>query len=338
MRGSTQSTKVWYCRRRENPGPSSKNSQQKIHARHSRQPSPSPHVRTFALFVVLLAGALLLAAALTYPAWLLVGTVSVEPVHRVMNRLAMLIALVGLIVLTRRLGLANRAALGYGLPRAEFLRQLGIGWAAGIGLMLPLVALLLALDVRQIKPGLDGELPALLLGGIVSGLAVAFIEETFFRGILFTAVARTSGARAAIIAPTVLYAALHFLGGKLRVPPEEVSWIHGFQVLSRLFERYSQPLAFVDSFLALVALGVLLAMVRLRTGAIAACIGLHAAGVCGIFILRDTTAVNSHAQLGFIVGEYDGVIGWAACVWFVAIAVAYGEYQRQLSSGSSRDS
>jgi hypothetical protein len=295
-------------------------------------------VRTFALFVALLTGALLLAAALTYPAWLLVGTISVEPVHRVMNRLAMLIALVGLIFLTRRLGLANRAALGYGLPRAQFLRQLGLGWAAGIGLMLPLVALLLALDIRVIKPGIDGDLPALLLGGAISGLAVAFIEETFFRGILFTAVARTSGARAAIIAPTLLYAALHFLGGKLRVPPEEVSWYHGFEVLSRLFERYAQPLAFVDSFLALVALGVLLAMVRLRTGAIAACIGLHAAGVCVIFVLRDTTVVDGAANLSFLVGQYDGVIGWAACAWLVAIVVGYAVYQRQLSSGSSRAS
>ena len=155
-------------------------------------------MRNFALFVVLLAGSLLLAAVLTYPAWLLVATVSAEPVHRVMNRLAMLIALVGLIVLTRRLGLSNRTALGYGLPRAEFLRQLGIGWAAGIGLMLPLVALLLALDVRQIKPGLDGDLLGLLVGGVLSGLVVAFIEETFFRGVLFTAVERTSGAGAAI--------------------------------------------------------------------------------------------------------------------------------------------
>ena len=67
-------------------------------------------MRTFALFVALLAFALLLAAALTYPAWLLVGTVSVEPVHRVMNRLAMLVALVGLVLLARRLGLSNRAA------------------------------------------------------------------------------------------------------------------------------------------------------------------------------------------------------------------------------------
>jgi hypothetical protein len=296
----------------------------------------SPHVRTFALFVALLALALIAAAALTYPAWLLVGTVSVEPVHRVMNRLAMLIALVGLIVLTRRLGLSNRAALGYGVPRAEFFRQLGLGWAAGIGLMLPLVALLLAFDVRQIKPGLDGELLPLLVQGLLSGLVVAFIEETFFRGILFTAVARTSGAGAAIVAPSILYAALHFLGGKLRVPPAEVSWEHGFQVLSRLFERYAQPLAFVDSFLALVTLGILLALVRLRSGAIAACIGLHAAGVCMIFILRDSTVVNSSAKLARVVGTYDGVIGWAALAWFAAIAAAFALYYRpQLSSGSS---
>lgn len=289
-------------------------------------------MRTFALFVALLAGALLLAAALTYPAWLLVATVSIEPVHRVMNRLAMLIALVGLIVLTRRLGLSNRSALGYGLPRAEFLRQLGIGWAAGIGLMLPLVTLLLALDVRQIKPGPDANLLSLVPGAVVSGLAVAFIEETFFRGVLFTAVARTSSALAAVIAPTLLYAALHFLGGKLRVPADQVSWIHGFEVLSRLFERYAQPLAFVDSFLALAALGVLLALVRLRTGAIAACIGLHSAGVCAIFILRDTTVVNRDAELAFLVGQYDGVIGWAACVWFVAIIVAYGIVGRRQAS------
>lgn len=289
-------------------------------------------MRNFAVFVALLAGSLLLAAALTYPAWLLVATVSVEPVHRVMNRLAMLIALIGLIALTRRLGLSNRAALGYGLPRGEFLRQLGIGWAAGIGLMLPLVALLLALDVRQITPGLDGDLPRLLAAGIVSGLAVAFIEETFFRGVLFTAVSRTSGAVGAVAAPSVLYAALHFLGGKLRVPPEQVSWEHGFEVLSRLFERYAQPLAFVDSFLALVTLGVLLALVRLRTGAIAACIGLHAAGVCAIFVLRDTTVLNEQAKLAAVVGSYDGVIGWAAFAWFVAIVAVF-----QFSSGSSRE-
>ena len=276
-------------------------------------------MRAFALFVALLAAALVIAAALTYPAWLLVSTVSVEPVHRVMNRVAMLLALIGLIVLTRRLRLTERAALGYGLPRREFARQLVIGWLCGIALMLPLAALLLGLDVREPRAEAEG-LAGIVLGGIATGLVVAFIEETFFRGVLYTAVARTSGTVAAVVAPSLLYAALHFLGGKLRVPADEVSWQHGFLVLGRVFERYAEPLAFIDSFVALAVLGALFAMVRWRTGAIAACIGLHAAGVAAIAVLRATTSVNMDASYAGIVGNYDGVIGWAALAWFVVIA------------------
>ncbi|HEX2492524.1 MAG TPA: CPBP family intramembrane glutamic endopeptidase [Steroidobacter sp.] len=293
-------------------------------------------MRPFLSFLALLAAALIIAAALTYPAWLLVGAVSVEPVHRVMKRLAMLLALVGLVYLIRRHDLADRVSLGYGQPRREFLRQLVMGWLCGIALMIPLAALLLGLDVRQLKPGLETPIVEVIVAGILSGLAVAFIEETVFRGALFTAVARTCGVRAAAIAPSLLYAALHFVGGKLRVPPDEVSWIHGFAVLGRLFDRYADPMTFVDSFAALAILGVLLALVRLRTGAIAACIGLHAAGVCAVAVLRETTVLNPAASMAALAGTYDGVIGWAALVWFAAIGAAYAWLTRNALSQPPR--
>ena len=286
-------------------------------------------MRSFALFVALLVGALLVAAALTYPAWWLVSLVSIEPVHRVMNRVAMLIALVGLVVLTRRLGLSSKDAMGYGLPRRQFLIQLGIGFAGGVALMLPLTGLLLGLDIREIKPGLDGAWLGLIAGGILTGVTVAFIEETFFRGVLFTAVARTSSAAAAVIAPSLLYASLHFLGGKLKVPADQVSWVHGFEVLSNLFERYTEPLTFADSFFALAMLGVLFALIRLRTGAIAGCIGLHAAGVAFIAMLREATVVNPSAEYAELVGSYDGVIGWAALIWFAVIAAVFVTFTRR---------
>jgi len=286
-------------------------------------------MRSFALFVALLVGALLIAAVLTYPAWWLVSLVSVEPVHRVMHRIAMLLALVGLVVLTRRLGLSSKDAMGYGLPRRQFFIQLGIGFAGGVALMLPLTGLLLGLDIRSVKPGFEGAWLGLIAGGVLTGVTVAFIEETFFRGVLFTAVARTSSAAAAVIAPSLLYASLHFLGGKLRVPADQVSWIHGFEVLSKLFERYAEPLALVDSFLALAMLGVLFAIIRLRTGAIAGCIGLHAAGVAFIAVLREATVVNPNADLGALVGSYDGVIGWAALIWFAVIAAAFVTFSRR---------
>lgn len=289
-------------------------------------------MRAFFLFVALLAGALVVAAALTYPVWSLVALISIEPVHRVMNRLAMLIALIGLVFLTRRLGLSNRDSLGYGLPGAQFARQLLVGWIAGFLLMAPLVALLLGLDIREPRAAFDGNWPAIVFGAILSGFTVALIEETFFRGVLFTAVQRTSSLAAAVIAPSLLYAALHFLGGRLRVPAEEVGWEHGFLVLARLFERYAEPLAFIDSFLALFALGVLLSLVRLRTGAIAGCIGLHAAGVSTIAVLRSATEVDAAAEHARWVGTYDGVIGWAALVWFVTLVAVYFRLSQRRSS------
>lgn len=285
-------------------------------------------MRIFLLFVALLAGALVAAAALTYPAWLAVSLVSIEPVHRVMHRVAMLFALIGLVFLTRRLGLANRAALGYGAPRPQFMRSLLLGWLGGAALMLPLVGLLLGLDVREARDHLTGSLLLqTLFAGLLSGLVVALIEETFFRGILFTAITRTSSIAMAVIAPSALYAALHFLGGKLRAPPEEVAWEHGWVVLAKLFERYAQPLEFADSFLALFTLGVLLSLVRHRTGNIAACIGLHAAGVCAIAVLREATVRVPTSSYSGLVGSYDGVIGWAALIWFALIAFAVARWR-----------
>jgi uncharacterized protein len=280
-------------------------------------------MRNFLLFLTLMALALVAAAALAYPAWLLVSVVSVEPVHRVMDRLAMFFALVGLIALTRRLGLADRDALGYGSSNRSFLVQLLIGWVVGFALMTPLVGLLLGLDIRELRAlGVTAVIKA-VPGALVSGLAVAFIEETFFRGALFTAVKRQSGTAIAILLPSFLYAAVHFLGGKLSSSSGQVSWGDGLVVLNHLFERYADPLALADSFVALFALGVFLALVRARTGAIAASIGLHAAGVTTIALLRSQTRVELGSDYSYLVGSYDGVVGWGAAVWFVLISAAF---------------
>jgi uncharacterized protein len=289
-------------------------------------------MRNFLWFLMLMAVALVLAAALTYPAWLLVSVVAIEPVHRVMNRLAMLFALIGLIMLTRRLGLADREALGYGLSKRQFLLQLSLSWIVGFALMMPLVGLLLGLDIRELRSAAITSVMHALPGALLSGIVIGFVEETFFRGALFTAVKRQSGIAAAVIAPSLLYAAVHFLGGKLSFEPHSGSWIDGFAVLSRLFERYTDPLALADSFSALFVLGVFLALVRARTGAIAATIGLHAAGVTTIALLRDQTRIERASDYSYLVGSYDGVIGWGAAIWFILIIGVFIWFGREGST------
>ncbi|MET0658486.1 MAG: CPBP family intramembrane glutamic endopeptidase [Steroidobacteraceae bacterium] len=294
-------------------------------------------MRTFLKFVALLAGALLLAAVLTYPCWRLVEMISDQPVHRVMHRLAMLFALLGLVCFVRRQGLGYAGALGYGLSLTRFIRQLAYGYLWGLALLLPLMAILFALELRVPREHaltLTHLLP-LIGSGVVAGLVVAFIEETFFRGILQSAVERESDAMAAIALPSLLYASLHFLGGRLRLPDAEVDWTAGFTVLAKLFEKYAAPFSLIDSFLALFAVGVLLALIRQRTGAIAAGIGLHASWVMLIAVTRGSSTDNQTNSQDWLTGSYDGVIGWGALFWTALIlGVALARWRRRPMSTS----
>lgn len=279
-------------------------------------------MRPFLTVLAILAIALLVSAAFTYPAWWLVGhIVAPQPIHRVAHRVAMLAALIGLIWWARRTGIASRDVLGYGAPRARFLRQLGMGFCIGLALMAPWVATLFVLDIRSVRPDLQANVGKLLLQGLASGFVVAFIEETFFRGILQGAVTRASSVTLGVLLPSTLYAAVHFLGGKIRVPDDQIQWSSGFDVLANLFTAYNQPLALTDSLAALFVLGVMLALLRIRTGIIAGGAGLHAAGVFTISLLREATVYNPDSSWSWLVGSYDHVIGWGAALWFVGIIV-----------------
>ncbi len=283
-------------------------------------------MRSFYRLVAMMAASLLAAAVLAYPGWLAVDLVSAQPFHRVLERIAMLVALFGLVWMLRHERLGNREALGYTLPPPVFVRQLSLGFAFGLVLMMPLVAMLLGLGVRQVKPELELHpllLAPELLQGVFTGFAVGFIEETFFRGAMQTVMTKDRAPVLAIVLPSLVYASVHFLGGELRVPPDQIHWASGFTVLGNLFERFESPAVLLDSFVALFSVGILLALVRRRTGSIAACIGLHAGWVCVITMLRSTTLHDPDTQWSWLVGSYDAVIGWGAFSLIVLLIAGF---------------
>ena len=59
----------------------------------------------------------------------------------------MLALLLGFVAVARRLQLADRASLGYGVPRREFVREMALGLILGVVTMLALVALMSALGL-----------------------------------------------------------------------------------------------------------------------------------------------------------------------------------------------
>ena len=281
-------------------------------------------MRAFAWFLLLIAVSLAAMAALTYPAWLLLHPHFDFPFHRIGERIGMLAFLVGFLLVARRLRLADRASLGFGAPRALFLRELFVGLVLGVITMAGVTASMAALgllDFRQAAGYGAGALAALVAKRLASGLAVALIEETALRGAMFTGIRRESGVMAAVVLTSLVYSATHFLGS-FHIPPDQVSAWSGVALLHGTLEAFDHPLGIADAFLCLTAVGVVLALVRTLTGNIAAGMGLHAGWVWVMLVAHALAQPDRGARLAFLLSRHDGFTGWLVLGWTVLLGIA----------------
>jgi membrane protease YdiL (CAAX protease family) len=276
-------------------------------------------MRAFAWFLGLFFVAFAVVAVCAYPAWLLLHPHFDFPFHRIGERVGMLALLVGFMLVARRLGLADRASLGYGAPRREFLREWGVGLVLGVVTMLGAIGLMAALGLLEWRVD-AGFTAKVVTSGLLSGVAVALIEETFVRGAMFTAIQRESGTRMAIILTSILYAASHFFG-KVRIPPDQVTAWSGVDLLASTLHAFSAPLAIADAFLCLTAVGVVLAIVRARTGNIAATLGLHGGWVWVMLVEHEVAHPVDTSPLRFLLSQHDGFVGWLVLAWTALMGV-----------------
>ena len=299
-------------------------------------------MRAAGWFLAAIVGTLVLAALVAWPVYQFAH--ALQPgwaFHKVIGRFWQLLMLAGIAVAVWRLGLRGRADWGYGLPRARFLRQAGVGLAAGIATMLPMALVIVALGIRNPRPGFDA---AMLVGGIakgaVTGLLVAFVEETFFRGLMFRAVLRDAGPATAVWTTALLYAAIHFFA-RVNIPHAEVHWDSGLALLSAALARFADPSPIIDAFFTLAMVGLLLGLVRLWTGSIAAGIGLHMGWVCVIKATATVTHQDAASPWSFLVSVFDGFTGWLVAGWSCAILLAlwlvrdrFDAWRAELPSGT----
>lgn len=280
-------------------------------------------MRAILWFLAVIAGTLVLAAAAAWPAWQLAQALDPQwPFHRVVARLWQLLVLGGMLLAVQRLGLCSRADWGYGVPRPQFLRQFGTGLALGLATLLPVAAVLLALGVRVTRPDFGMDLLVRgLLAGALTGLFAALVEETFFRGLMHGAVARESGFGAAMVATALLYSAIHFLA-RAGDPADPIGWGSGLTLLAGAMAHFTAFGSIVDSFVALALAGALFALMRERTGAIAAGLGLHMGWVTVVRATAATTRPDPHSPWAFLVGGSDGFTGWLVAAWAALMLAA----------------
>lgn len=281
-------------------------------------------MRAFAWFVAVFVAAGLIAAAIAFPAYELTQTFASWAFHRVASRIAMLVLIGLLIWLCRHLNLKTKRDFGYGLPWRRFLR-VSLLW--GVIGMLTAGAGALFLLATQLRVGTAEFTPSALsvarifLVGLGSGIAVALLEETVFRGLMHTAIERESGPWMAALLTAPLFAILHFFA-KVRIEAADLGWGSGFDLLQRSFAPLSHPALVFDSFLSWLAVGLILSQTRVMTGNIAVAIGLHAGWVVVLRMLQQGTMGGDAGAYSAWVGQFDGLLGYWMLPWGIVIAAA----------------
>jgi hypothetical protein len=183
---------------------------------------------------------------------------------------------------------------------------------------------LVSTQLRIISPGFAPSalnFARIFLIGLSSGIAVALIEETVMRGAMHTAIERESGPWTAALLTAPLFAVLHFTA-KAAIPPQDIGWGSGFDLLLRSFSPLAQPSLVFDSFLSWLIVGLILSLTRVLTGNIAVAIGLHAGWVVVLRMLQEGTTTGQAAATSMWVGRFDGLLGYWLVPWGACLAGA----------------
>ncbi len=241
-------------------------------------------------FIVFTAAVLMGAALLSPPLyWLaqLLIEADILPVlkqfrfPKYFNRAALICALVGVYPFLKSLGLSSWRELGI-LPnirkRSDLMFGIGIG-ILGLGLT---AWTMVASGHTGLRASMRWDMVA---GALGTAIAVAIVEELFFRGVLYGLLRRHLGWFASLNLLSLIFAALHFLKPhpSLKKFSGEITWSSGFDVLPKIFWQYGEPHLIVGGLLTLVLVGWILGYVTEKTKSLWMAIGIHAGWV---FALR----------------------------------------------------
>ena len=200
------------------------------------------------------------------------------PFHRVFDRVLLVVALTGLWPLLRSLGLQSWRELGF--PRTgTWWRHAAIGYAVGVASFVVAGALLVALGERSFDANLSADaLVMQVLKFAATGIVVAIVEETFFRGGVQSALQRGFGTITALIVTSAIYSAVHFLKPKGGASDLAI-WSSGFEHLWRVISLSARSPGTAVGFVTLFIAGLILGWAFTKTRALYFPVGVHAGWV-----------------------------------------------------------
>ncbi|MBI4489706.1 MAG: CPBP family intramembrane metalloprotease [Deltaproteobacteria bacterium] len=167
---------------------------------------------------------------------------------------------------------------------------------------------------------------------LLAAVTVGFLEEIFFRGMIFKGLLEDLGLKAAFLLASLFYSAIHF------IKPAEAASADGFDPwagidhLIRSFQSLFDPDALFPGLLGLFFIGAVLSYAYLRTGSLYLSIGLHAGWIFGLKTIR-VFGDYRREDLGWLFGSSEpklisGVAGWIGIIT-VGIIIHYLTRRRE---------
>jgi membrane protease YdiL (CAAX protease family) len=240
------------------------------------------------------------------------------PFPRIFDRTVMVTLFLAMLWAARDLQLGSLLARGFRHPAKEsslrVLRGLAISFFA--------IAILFALALTAGGSGAAsfGAVASRVPGYILSAIAIAIIEEGFFRAFLLGGMRTDFGNMGALLASSAFYAVAHLVRSPAHFYVTHYEPTAGLMNLAHSMDQLSHPASAIPTLIGLFLLGIVLGEAYLFTGSVYFSIGLHCGFVFGAK-LWPKIILNHATQPWWIAGPGAVPLISAPAAWIIALVV-----------------
>jgi membrane protease YdiL (CAAX protease family) len=240
------------------------------------------------------------------------------PFPRIFDRTVMVSMLIVMLFAARDLNLVPLLRRGFSHPALPSIVRAIRGFVVA---MIAIAILFgLALWVGGGGVGDHKAAVALIPKYFLSAIAIAFIEEAFFRAFLLGGMKADFGKRIALIASAAIYAVAHLVRSPTRFYVTGYTPTAGLMTLAHSVDQFADPAIAIPTLIGLFLLGIVLGEAYILTGSVYFSIGLHCGFVLGAK-LWPKIILNRTAIPWWIAGGGAIPLIGGAAAWVIAIVV-----------------
>jgi membrane protease YdiL (CAAX protease family) len=240
------------------------------------------------------------------------------PFPRIFDRTVMSTLLIAMLLSARALNLISLLSRGFRHPAAPSIAHAIRGFVVAMCAIAILFGLALAVGGGGVG---DHEAAAALIPKyFLSAIAIAFIEEAFFRAFLLGGMRTDLGDRVALFASAAIYAVAHLVRSPARFYVTGYDPAAGLITLAHSIDQFTTPAVAIPTLIGLLLLGIVLGEAYILTGSVYFSIGLHCGFVLGAK-MWPKIILNRAAIPWWIAGGGAIPLIAAPTAWVIAIAI-----------------